>query len=407
MTTAADRTRDAHLLADLGLRPIINLAGSVSRLGGTRLSPEVQAAMAAASTSFVPIVELQGLASEVIAEATGAEAGIVASGAAACLFLAAAACLAGSDPAIMDQLPNTTGIPNEIAVHRHHRNPYDHAIRAAGGRFVEFGYLGAASPGTWPWQLEAVISDRTAAVFYPGAATFGVLPLPAVVQIAHRHDLPVIVDAAEMLPPPENLRRFIAAGADLVVYSGGKAIGAPAASGMLAGRRDLVRSAAAQQQDMYIRPEAWMGPLGGTSAETIPVPPQQGIGRIVKVGREEILGFIVALRAYGRRDHAADQARWLGLARQIAAALEGAPGTEARVSEPPAVYVPTVILSFAPEKGPTAAARLAGLLLQGEPRIFSDEAHIEANELALNVQHLADDEVGIVTARLREVVPTL
>ncbi len=264
--TAVDERAGSDTLADLGLRPVINLAGSVSRLGGTALAPEVVEAMAAASRVFVPLVELQAWASAAIADATGADAGCVASGAAACLFLASAACLARLDPALMDRLPDTAGIPNEIAVHRAHRNPYDHAIRAAGARFVEFGYLGPANPGTRRWQLEAVLSDRTVGVFYPAARTAGVLPLREVAEIAHARDLPVIVDAAEMLPPAENLRRFLEEGADLVAFSGGKAIGAPAASGMLAGRRDLILSATAQQQDMYVRSASWPGPQGGDTA---------------------------------------------------------------------------------------------------------------------------------------------
>ena len=272
MTTLDDRPRADAFLADLGLRPVINLAGSVSRLGGTALDPEVIEAMAAASRAFVPLVELQALASAAIADATGAEAGCVASGAAACLFLAAAACLARMDPGVMDRLPDTAGIPNEFLVHRAHRNPYDHAIRAAGGRFVEFGYLGPANPGTRRWQMETAITERSVGVFYTGAHAAGVLPLPVVAEIAHAHDLPVIVDAAEMLPPRTNLRRFFDEGADLVTFSGGKAIGAPAGSGILAGRRDLILSATAQQQDMYVSTASWPGPQGGDTASALPDP---------------------------------------------------------------------------------------------------------------------------------------
>src|SRR6185503_20522568 len=127
-----------------------------------------------------------------------------------------------------------------------------------------------------------------------------------------------IVDAAEMLPPASNLRRFFEEGADLVSFSGGKAIGAPAASGMLAGRRDLILSATAQQQDMYVRPGSWPGPQGGDSAALLPEPPQQPVGRIVKVGREEVVGLIVALRRYLDRDPAPDLLRWQEIASRIA-----------------------------------------------------------------------------------------
>jgi L-seryl-tRNA(Ser) seleniumtransferase len=404
VTALDDRPRSDALLAGLGLRPVINVAGSVSRLGGTRLSPEVVEAMAAASQSFVPLVELQAAASELIAEATGAEAGCVASGAAACLFLAAAACLAGLDPAKMDRLPDTAGIPNEFAAHRAHREPYDHAVRAAGGRFVEFGYLGAANPGTRPWQLEAAITDRTAGVFYVGAPAPGVLPLPVVAEIAHGHGLPVIVDAAEMLPPRANLRRFIDEGADLVAISGGKAIGAPAGSGILAGRRDLILSATAQQQDMYLRPASWTGPQAGESADALPDPPQQGIGRIVKVGREEVVGLLVALRQYLDRDEDADVARWESIAARIADALHGVGGATTEILAPHG-GVPTVAVGT-PAAGGTSAVERAGAVIgrlrERDPRIWAGEEYVDEGRVALNVQHLRDDEVQVVIDRLRE-----
>jgi len=400
----APGTADRRFLEELGIRPVINVAGSVSRLGGTSLAPEVVEAMAAASRSFVPLVELQAWAGRAIAEATGAEAGCVASGAAACLFLASAACLARFDPAVMDRLPDTTGIPNEIVVHRAHRNPYDHAIRAAGAKFVEIGYLGPANPGTRRWQLESAISERTAAVFYPAARTLGVLPLSEVAEIAHAHGLPVIVDAAEMLPPVENLRRFIAEGADLVAYSGGKAIGAPAASGMLAGRRDLILSATAQQQDMYVRPASWPGPQGGDSARLLPDPPQQPIGRIVKVGREEIVGFVVALRRYVERDHAPEVARWRTIADRIAAAVNRSGGAEAEVLIDHTVSI--VAITVSGSEPAEAAADLIAKLRGQEPRIWAGEDYIDEGRVALNVQHIRDDEVDVVIARLEELLGT-
>jgi D-glucosaminate-6-phosphate ammonia-lyase len=405
MTALDERPTTDPILAELGLRPVINLAGSVSRLGGTTLAPEVAEAMTAASRAYIPMVELQARASQAIADATGAEAGCVASGAAACLFLASAAVLARLDPAAMDRLPDTTGVPNEIVVHRAHRNPYDHAIRAAGARFVEFGYLGPANPGTRRWQLEAAISERTAGVFYPAVATAGVLPLPVVAEIAHRHDLPVIVDAAEMLPPADNLRRFIEEGADLVAYSGGKALGAPAASGFLAGRRDLILSATAQQQDMYVRPASWPGPQGGDTAEALPEPPQQPIGRIVKVGREELVGLIVALRRYVSGDHSGDEARWRAMADRIAFAVHGVAGATAEVLVDHTV--PIVALTLPGPSPHEGAARLIARLRERDPRIWAGEDLIDEGRVALNLQHLRDDEVDLVVERLLEALPTL
>ena len=141
------------------------------------------------------------------------------------------------------------------------------------------------------------------------------MPLPAVAEIAHRHGLPVIVDAAAELPPRSNLRRFIAEGADVVVFSGGKAIGGPQASGILAGRADLIASVALQHQDMDVRPETWnkRGLLDGAVSGI----PHQGFGRAMKVGREEIAGLVTALRSFAAGSDEADFHSWSGLLDQI------------------------------------------------------------------------------------------
>ena len=153
---------------NLGVRTIINASGTLTRVGGSRMAPEVLAAMAEAAASFVHIDELQARAGEVLARATGAEAGYVTSGASAGLTLGVAACVAGMDVGKMDRLPDVTGMKSEVVVQRGHRNSYDHAIRAVGVTLVEVGYLGyPGAGGTMPWQLEEAITDRTAAVCLP------------------------------------------------------------------------------------------------------------------------------------------------------------------------------------------------------------------------------------------------
>jgi D-glucosaminate-6-phosphate ammonia-lyase len=169
---------------ELGLRTVINASGTLTRLGGSRMAPEVLAAMAEAAASFVPIDALQARAGDVIAEITGAEAGYVVSGAAAGLSLGVAACVAGMDVAAMDRLPDTSGLKDEVVVQRGHRNAYDHAIRAVGVRMVEVGYLGyPGAGGVQPWQLAAAITERTAAVACPILDTPGTVPLPHVCEI--------------------------------------------------------------------------------------------------------------------------------------------------------------------------------------------------------------------------------
>ncbi len=242
---------------------------------------------------------MQERAGAYLAEVTGAEAGYVTCGAAAGLQLAAAACLAGLDIRKMEQLPDTAGMPNEIVIQRCHRNAYDHALRSAGAALVEVGELGNPSGGyTAAWQIEAAIHRQTVAVHWVEMEAPGSVSLQDTVAVAHRHHLPVIVDAAAALPPPENLKRFIDAGADLVTFSGGKALRGPQASGILAGRRELIDSVALQHQDMDVLPETWALRHQFLESGKLPGPPLQGIGRPLKVGKEEIAGLVAAVRAY-------------------------------------------------------------------------------------------------------------
>ena len=159
----------------------------------------------------------------------------------------------------MARLPDTTGMKNEVIVVRSQRNFYDHAVRAVGVRLVEVGlpdrYAGAGVRDAEAWEIADAITDQTAAVFYV-ADSAAQPPLAEVVTVAHAAGIPVIVDAAAQLPPQGNLRRFIEEGADLVAFSGGKAINGPQGTGILCGRRDLVMAAALQHLDLDIVLEA-------------------------------------------------------------------------------------------------------------------------------------------------------
>ena len=137
---------------ELGVNTIINAKGPATRLSGGIMRPEVVAAMAEASQSCVDIAALQAAASIRIAEATGAEAGYVASGASACLLLSASACMTGLDPGRMARLPDTTGMKNECVMVRSQRNFYDHAIRAAGMKIIE-----VACPTGMPGRASAML----------------------------------------------------------------------------------------------------------------------------------------------------------------------------------------------------------------------------------------------------------
>lgn len=389
---------------ELGVRPIINACGTLTRIGGSRMAPDVLTAMAEAAASFVHIDELQAQAGRVIAEFTGAEAGYVTTGAAAGLALAAAACVAGMDVGKMDRLPNTSGMKNEIVVQRGHRNAYDHAIRSAGITFVEVGYLGyPGAGGTMPWQIEEAITERTAAVACPVLDTPGTVSLPQVAEIAHAKGVPVIVDAAAELPPRSNLRRFIAEGADLVAFSGGKAIGGPQASGILAGRADLIASVALQHQDMDVREETWnrRDLIAGGAVVGIP---HQGFGRSMKVGREEIVGLITALKCYVAGSDDDDAARWSETLSGIAAAAGEVEGVQLHQRFDPSKPIPVLVIDFNPAIFRFSAYDVANRLLSGERPIAVGESRAEFGSLSINAQSLTEEEAAYVGIRLREVL---
>lgn len=391
------------VLKRLGLRPVINALGAASQLGCATLSQGVRRAMDAAAQHYVPIRELQERASMAIAHATGAEAGTVASGGEACLYLAAAACMTGADRRAMDRLPDTTGLRNEFAVHRAHRTPFDHAIRGAGGTFVEFGYVGSGSGvGAYRWQLEGAIGERTAAVYYVLASvpTPGALPLDTVVEVAHAHGLPVVVDAA--VEDLDGFRRLIASGVDLIAASGGKALRGPAATGILAGRRDLIRAASLQQQDVHVHPDFWTPPLdAGCPAGLRAEPPHQGIGRAFKVGREELAGLIVALDEAEGRNVAAVRRRARALADPIAASVSGIPGVTVSVDDRPRYGYPLVVIQLATA---AEATRVVRSLANGEPRIWAISIHVGDGQVIVSPTELRESDLPELTRRLRAAI---
>jgi len=390
-----------HVYERLGVRPLINGRSFSTKAGGCPLPAEVLDAMRQAGECCVRMDELQGAASQAIARATGAEAGIVTSGAAAALTLGAAACLAHLDVTRMNRLPDTAGMPDEFVAHRAHRNDYDHAVRAAGARFVEvgFGYY------TFEYEVETAVTPRTAALYYQAGADQGVLPLDRYVEIAHHHGLPVLVDAAAEMPPSFNLKGFIGAGADLVAFSGGKHIQGPQSTGILCGRRELILSAALQHQDMDVFPETW--PLRCLIEDgTLAGPPHHGIGRGFKVGKEEIVGLLTALELYQSRNFAAERARWTADMQCVASALSGIPGVSARIvyPQPNGREVPSAVITVDAARAGTNAHAAINALQSGEPPICVFEKFAGVGEIVVYPEALRPGEAAVIARRLREIL---
>lgn len=319
-----------------GVFEIINCVGFATRVGGSCPNEQILDAMREANRAYVELDDLHAAAGAVIARATGAEAGIVTCGAAAGLTLAAAACMVGANVEQMDQLPDTSRIArNEIIYPQPGPFDYEHPLRAAGARLIEVDYH---DPNALE-RIEAAVGPKTAAIGYAWYHVDEKPPVEKLAQLAQRHRLPLIVDGAMSLPPAENLTRFIRLGADLVVYSGGKHLGGPQASGILCGRQDLIRSAWVQMVDMDVRRGTWS--LRRWIADGwIARPPRHGIGRSMKVGKEAIIGLLIALEAYGQRDFQAEQQRWRSLAEQIIAGFSSLDGFSARLLFPSATGQP-------------------------------------------------------------------
>jgi len=358
----------------LGVRPVINARGMNTMASGSLMPKPVLEAMAEAATAFVDMAELNARAGEHIARLVGVEAAHVTSGSAAGLLLAAAACIAGTDPERIERLPDTTGMPNELVIQRCDRIHYDQALRTAGGRLVEVGDAARCTEA----EVEAAIGPATAALVFIVSPQLGDDGVPAerMVELAHAHGLPLIVDAASTLPPVGHLTRWTNLGADLVVVSGGKGIRGPQNTGLLLGRADLIRAAAANAA------------------------PNSAIGRPCKVSKEAIVGLVTALELFLQEDHRAEWEQHLGEARQIAGAVAGLPGVVARIEDDWAVWTaPTVLVTIDQRATGWTATGLMDALRTGEPPIM---VRVFRGDLLLDPHCLRGDEASIVARRLRE-----
>ena len=380
----------------LGIRRVINAATSLTRLGGSKADPTVYHAMEEASKSFVQIPELQHWAGKAIAQATGAEAGHPTAGASNAITLAAAACimkdteLENYDPleletwtTITRRLPaHTEGLKTEFIVQRTNRNVYDHAVEFAGGTIVETDPTEEA--------LHRAYNDNTAAYYYTVRSGAGALSLPEIVEIAHSHDTPVIVDAAAELPPKSNLRRYINEGADLVIYSGGKTIAAPNNSGILTGRADLIKLAHLQSY------------------------PFHGVGRASKMSRETLVGFVTALRLFLDKDEEQTFKEWKRIAQWITDQLKTAPGVTAGLDAQSTVeedkpMVPVAYIKLDPAVTGITGAQLSKRLRDGDPSI---EALYEPgfmlkdpkDKLMINPQYLDDEDAHTVVDTIKAIL---
>lgn len=322
----------------LGVRTLINGRGTVTVVGASRTLPEVKAAMEAAAREYVQLDELMEAVSRRLAQLTGAEWGIVTSGASAALTLATASAIAGGDPDKLVQIPDLRGLKDEVIMPAYSRTAYDHAVKVVGARVIEVADRAA---------LDAAIGPRTAMVLVLAGSRSanGPLSLKEIASAVKPHGIPILVDAAadELVTP----NPYLSDGADMVAYSGGKCLRGPQCAGLLLGRKDLVQA-------------AWVHSA-----------PHHGPGRGFKVGREEVMGMLAAVEAWKTRDHAAEQRQWQSWLESIASRVKPVPGVTTVIEQPQGLSnrTPTLRVEWDQKQIPLTGDEMVALLWEGEPRV--------------------------------------
>ena len=357
----------------LGIRPVINAAATLTRLGGSRMPPPVLDAMRAGAGAFIDLVELQHRVGNRIAELTHNDACYVSSGAAAGIAVTIAGCIAGCDPTLIHKLPDITPRP-EVISFSSQRNGYDQAAVQTGARIVEID--GRIE------DLQAAFSAQTACVLYFAGANYapGALALEDVIATARAHQIPVLVDAAAQIPPVANLWYFTRdMGADAAIFSGGKGLRGPQSSGLVLGRRSLVEACIANG------------------------PPNHSLGRPMKVGKEELLGILAAVEWSLDQDEPAVLAQYEAMVQRWLQGLRDIPGIRVERGYPSEAGQPHArAIVHLESSARMTRGRLVAALWEGNPRIAV--AAIGEHAIALNPQTIEPGEDQLVLDALRNLL---
>jgi L-seryl-tRNA(Ser) seleniumtransferase len=370
---AARRPSGRDYFAELGVRTFINAAGTFTALSASLMPPEVTGAWNYASTRYVAINELQDKAGARIASLVGAEAAMVTSGAAGALTSGTAGCITGTNQDAIRQLPDVTGLKSEVIIQKTHRIGYDHAIRATGVKLIEVESVE---------DFERAAGPQTAMMMFINFCDpLGQIKAEQFVALGKKHGIPTFTDCAADVPPVGNLSKYLKMGFDLVTFSGGKGLRGPQSAGLLLGRKDLIEAARLNTS-----------PNGDT------------IGRGMKVNKEEILGMLLAVEAYLKRDHEAEWKEWERRAATIAHSVHDLPGVETEVFVPEiANHVPHLKIRWDAAKIKIAPPDVMKRLREGQPSI---EANPMTNpkELVFGVWMMQPGDAEVVAKRVREIL---
>ncbi|MCE7063816.1 aminotransferase class V-fold PLP-dependent enzyme [Dyadobacter sp. CY326] len=359
----------------IGVEPIINCRGTFTIIGGSIERPEVRAAMDAAAQVFVQYDELAFGAGKRLAELTGAEWGLVSAGCAAGMKHVTVACVTGGNPEKLVRIPNLEGFEKtEVIIPRYSRNVYDHALRNVGVTLITVDSIE---------ELSNAISSRTAMIYLMAgeSSMAGPMSLEAISKIAKTKNIPVMVDAAaeDLTIPNVHLKM----GADVVIYSGGKALCGPQCAGLVLGRKDLLMS-------------AWQASA-----------PHHGPGRDNKVGREETMGMVAAVEAWTKRDHAGEWKRWLSWLDSISKKVSTIESVKTKVIEPTELSnrTPQLRISWDPAKLNITGEEIAELFGRSKPRIaLGGGSRDGATFVSITTGQMQPGDEKVVSDRLFEVL---
>jgi D-glucosaminate-6-phosphate ammonia-lyase len=358
----------------LGIRPVVNFLGTHTTIDASKMWEELHEAAAQASREYVVLEELKGEIGKRISALIGCEDALVTPGAAAAICLGTCASLTGSDTQKVRQLPDLTGMKKEVVILKVHRNGYDHAVRNTGVRIVDVESEQA---------LIAAIGEQTAMMYFLGGTSGDwawetPVSLERCREITRRAGVPLMVDAANMLPPWDNLRRLASAGVDLICISGGKHMRGPQCSGILAGRRDLIQS-------------AWLNSS----------PHSDSLGRPMKVGREEMVTAWLTAEKYSRLDFDAIDRQCVKQAEYIERELSGVRGLKLERSPVDRTRnIRRVRVQWDEEALKMTARDVERLLMEGEPRIAVGRFR-QGIELTVFMNEAGDEKLAV--KRLKEI----
>lgn len=376
----AATTGNRDYFSELGVRPVINAAGTYTLLTASLMRPEVMNAISYAARRFVRLNDLHDAVGRRIAQLIGCEAAMVSAGAAAALTVGTAACITGNNPDLIRRIPDLAAVPGaktEVIIQKSHRYGYDHAVRNCGVRMIEIESVA---------ELEQAVNERTASLhFFCDAELRGRINAPDFAALGKKHNIPTFADAADVLPPTGHLSKYTKMGFALVAFSGGKGLRGPQSAGLLLGRRDLIAAARLNSS-----------------------PNGDAIGRGMKVSKEDMLGMMVAVEVYLQRDATAEWQEWERRAHIVANSIAAHRIVTTEIHVPPiANHVPHVRIRWDKAALPVTAEEVRQQLRQGTPAIEivpdASPATEPRQEILIGVWQLQPGEVEIVARRLREV----